>query len=679
MAALPTSLPFEDPILVFALAVTCFLVAPLVMERYRLPGIVGIILVGALVGPNAVGLLERGETVVLLGNVGVVYLMFLVGLEIDLAEFRTNRRQSVGFGVLSFLIPQIAGTVVGVSLLGFSWLTALLFASVFASHTLLAYPVISRLGIGDNRAVTAAIGGTILTDTLALLVLAVVAAGTAGNANVAFWLRLVAGLTLFFVGTWLLVPRISRWFFRTVHQESYFEYLFVLTVGFVAAYTAEIAGIDAIIGAFVAGLAINPFVPRNSVLMNRTEFVGNALFIPFFLLSVGMLVDFRLVFGNQATLIVTGVLIAMTVATKLGAAATAGRLYGYTRAEIGTVFGLSVGQAAAALAVTLVGFEIGLFDDAIVNAVILMILAISILAPLATDRYGRVLASTEERSYDATDTPRRILVPLSGDSDHPEGLLDLAILLRGSHSEEPIYAVTVVRPESANETDAVVAEAEGDLGEFAAYTAGAEVPLDSQTRVTHNVANGIANAATENRISTILIGWDGSGSRTQNTFGSTIDRVLRQTTQQVVVTRVHRPLNVTERIHLVLPPNIGYNDGFYETVRSIGTVASELGANVHAYSVGTDPEQYRTLLERTASDMPFTVHETDGWSDIHDLLETLTTTDFLVLVSTRRGRLGWHSELRTLPSEIASRTPGNFAIVYPPADRTADERRFLRI
>jgi len=219
MATLLTPLPFEDPILVFAIAVMCFLVAPIVMERYRLPGIVGIILVGALIGPNAAGLLDRSETIVLLGTVGVVYLMFLVGLEINLAEFRDNRDQSIGFGVLSFLIPQVVGTVVGIYLLGFSLLTALLFASVFASHTLLAYPVINRLGISDNRAVTAAIGGTILTDTLALLVLAVVAAATHGDLTVGFWLQLTAGLLVFFAGAWVLIPRLGRLFRTSFSRE----------------------------------------------------------------------------------------------------------------------------------------------------------------------------------------------------------------------------------------------------------------------------------------------------------------------------------------------------------------------------------------------------------------------------------------------------------------------------
>lgn len=539
--------------------------------------------------------------------------------------------------------------------------------------------MIDRLGITDNRAVTAAIGGTILTDTLALLVLAVVAAAAVGSLGVEFWVRLLVGLVFFFAGTWFLVPRIGNWFFRTAHEESYVEYLFVIAVAFIAAYAAEIAGIDAIIGAFLAGLAINPLVPRHGVLMNRIEFVGNALFIPFFLLSVGMLVDFTLVFGSPATLVITGVLVAMTVATKLGAAATAGWLYGYSRAEVGSVFGLSVGQAAAALAVTLVGFEIGLFDDAVVNAVILMILAISVLAPIVADRYGRVVALAGEPSPDLGDAPQRILLPFSPDSDYREALLDMAILLRGRNSTEAIYTVTVVRPDSTGKADAAVAAAETALEESSAYAAGAEVPVNTQARISRNVARGIASVATENRISTVIIGWDGAESRTQSTFGSTIDRVLGQTDQQVMVTRVHRPLNLAERVVLVLPPNIEHNDGFGESIGSIKTVASELGATIHAHVVDGDPEQYRTLLEAVDPNTSVVVQETDGWAGVYDLLEASAANDLVVAVSARRGRLGWHSELRTLPNRIASETPGNFVIVYPKVERSGDERRFLEL
>ncbi len=675
----PFELPFDDPILVFALAVTAFLIAPLVLERFRMPGIVGIILVGALVGPNALGLLERGETIVLLGQVGIVYLMFLAGLEIDLGEFTENRGESIGFGFVSFLLPQVVGTLVGHYALGLPWLTAALFASVFASHTLLAYPVASRLGIGDNRAVTTSIGGTILTDTLALLVLAVVAAATVGDLTGAFWLQLVGGLALFFVGVWVLVPRLSQWFFRTVHEESYFEYLFVLAVAFIAAYAAELAGVEAIIGAFLAGLAINPHVPQSGVLMNRVEFVGNALFIPFFLLSVGMLVDFRVVFAGPETLVITGALVAMTLATKLGASAVAGHRYGWSAAEVATSFGLSVGQAAAALAVTLVGFELGLFDDTVVNAVVLMILVISVVAPAVVDRYGRAIAVATEQTAETPNEPERVLVPVSTETDHPEGLLDLAMSVRTRAASEPLYTVTVVHPTSRVDTTNSVAEAESVGDQLTRYAAGAGIDLISRTRIGQNVASAIADAATETRASTIVIGWDGARSRRQNTFGGIIDRVLRLTNQLVAVARVHDPLNTTRRVVLVLPPEIARNRGFYRAVHVIKAVADDLGAPIVAYAVDGDTTGYTELLRTVTPETATEVHDSNGWSGLLDVLGEARSDDFVVCVSSRKGRRGWNEKLQTLPKSISTLADGNFAVVYPPTVDDADERRFLKL
>lgn len=672
------ALPFEDPILVFAVAVTCFLVAPLVMERYRLPGIVGIIVVGALIGPNALGLLARGETIVLLGNVGIVYLMFLAGLEIDLQEFRDNRTSSIGFGFLSFFIPQAVGTVVGIYLLDFSVLTALLFASVFASHTLLAYPVVAKLGIGGNRAVTTAIGGTILTDVIALLILAVVAGAAIGEITLGFWVQLAVGVALFFGGTLFIVPRVGRWFFRNVNEESYFEYLFVIVVAYIAAYAADIAGLEAIIGAFLAGIALNPLITKSGTLMNRIEFVGNALFIPFFLLSVGMLVDLGVVLDGPETVIITAAMLAMVLTTKLGAAAVAGVLYEWSPDETATVFGLSVGQAAAALAVTLVGFEVGLFDDTVVNSVVLMILVISVVAPSVASRYGQRIAAAEAQTHDPSDAPQRILLPFSRNSEHWESLLDMAMLIRSPGSEESIYTVTVIEPNTEG-TDEAIADIETKLEESTAHAASAEVPVNSRTRIDHNVAGGIATTAAENRISTIVIGWDGARTRSQNTFGTVIDHVLRRTDQLVFVTRVREPLNTTRRVVVVLPPDIDHNRGFHDAIRTITSVAGQLDAEVHAYTVGESADHYRTLLEAASPEAAVTVTSLDGWDGVYEMLDgDLGVDDFVVAMSSRRGRLGWHPELRHLPNRIATDASGNFAIVYPPVKTEPDDRRFLK-
>jgi Kef-type K+ transport system membrane component KefB/nucleotide-binding universal stress UspA family protein len=674
--------PFDDPVLIFGLAMVIFLVAPLVLKRYRLPGIIGIILIGAAIGPNGLHLLERGETIQLLGEVGLIYLMFIAGLEINLNQFIEYKDRSIVFGLFSFLIPQAIGTVVGIYVLDLTIAAALLFAAVFSSHTLLAYPIVNRLGIAKNEAMTATIGGTILTDTLALLVLAVVVASVGGALDAAFWTQLAVGLTVFFVGVWLAVPRLGQWFFQQHDEESYFEFLFVMAVLFICAFLAELVGVEHIIGAFLAGLALNRLVPETGPLMNRIEFVGNALFIPFFLLSVGMLVDAGVLLEGADTLLIAGSLIVMVLATKFAASWATGQVYGYGRDEVIGMFGLSVGQAAAALAIVQIGFDAGIpgFDQHMINGVVLMILVVSLISPALVGRAGRaLLRAREHEEYDPSDAPQRILVPISRDSKHAESLLDLAFTIRDERSEEPVHTVSVVRPHQQTRTESQVAEAEEVLEETKEYAAGAEVPIKDHTRVDHNIASGIAQSVVDNRITTLVIGWDGASSRTQQVFGHILDQVLRRTTQLTLVGRLREPLNTTQRIVLVLPPGIDHNDGFYEALHTVKLVSEDTGAPIHGLAVDGNPEQFDRLFELVEPEAPGEFEGVADWKALLTALrDAVRSDDLVVCVSSRRNDAGWHQELQTLPKSISTLTDGNFVIMYPATEERTDDRQFLR-
>jgi Kef-type K+ transport system membrane component KefB len=679
----PLTTPFDDPVLIFGIAMLIFLIAPLVLKRYRLPGILGIILIGAAIGPNGAHLLERDETIQLLGEVGLIYLMFVAGLEININQFIEYKDRSVAFGLLSFVIPQAVGTVVGIYVLDLTFAAASLFAAIFSSHTLLAYPVVNRLGIANNEAMTATIGGTILTDTLALLVLAVVIAAAGGALDAAFWLQLGVGLTVFFVGVWVLVPRLGRWFFRNHSDESYFEFLFVMAVLFVCAFLAELVGVEHIIGAFLAGLALNRLVPETGTLMNRIEFVGNALFIPFFLLSVGMLVDVSVVLGGTETLVIAGSLIGMVFTTKYAAAWVTGRVYGYDRNEVLGMFGLSVGQAAAALAIVQIGFEAGIpgFDQGMVNAVVLMILAVSLISPAVVERAGGALVRAREYdTYDPTETSQRILVPIAPESKHKESLLDLAFTIRDRRADQPIHVVSVVRPDRRTLTDERIAEAETVFDEIERYASGSEVRIRDHTRVNHNVASGIVRSAVENRITTLVIGWDGARSREQHVYGHVIDQVLRRTTQLTLVGRVRDALNTTERIVVVLPPGIEHNAGFFEALHTIKLVSVETGASVHGLAVAGDSTRFEALFARVEPDVPTTIERTADWKTLLSTLrDDVDPNDLVVCLSARRNDPGWHPELQTLPKSISTLTAGNFVVMYPASEERADDRQFLRL
>jgi Kef-type K+ transport system membrane component KefB len=674
--------PFEEPVLIFGLAMVVFFIAPLLLERFRLPGIIGIILVGAAIGPDGFGLFADSEGIELLGEAGLIFLMFVAGLEINLNQFIEYKDRSLVFGSFSFLIPQTLGTIVGIYVLDLQLASALLFAAIFSSHTLLAYPVISRLGIAKNEAMTATIGGTILTDTLALLVLAVVIASLGGATGAAFWGQFAIGLTVFFVGVWVVVPRLGRWFFRSHDEESYYEFLFVMAILFLCAILAEVVGVKHIIGAFLAGLALNRLIPESGPLMNRIEFVGNALLIPFFLLWVGTLVDVRAVFAGSETLLIAGSLTVMVVVTKLAASWVTGQLYDYTTDEMLGMFGLSVGQAAAALAIVLIGFEEGVpgFTQDMINGTVLMILVVSVLSPTLVSRSGKALVREEQQEeYDPSDSPQRILVPVSKQSEYREELLDLALTIRDEKSEEPIYTASVVRPGEEIETEAEVAAIEAEMEAVEEYAAGAEVDLESHTRVSHNIASGIVQSVLENRISTIVIGWDGARSRRQNVFGHIIDQVLTRASQLTLVGRVREPINTTERIVLVLPPGIDHNDGFFEALHTVKRLSEQTGAPIHGLTTNGNPAQFERLFEMVEPETPGEVDSIGDWGNVLTVLrDEVDEGDLVVLMSARRDNMGWHNELETLPKSISTLTDGNFIIVYPAKEERADDRRFLQ-
>jgi Kef-type K+ transport system membrane component KefB/mannitol/fructose-specific phosphotransferase system IIA component (Ntr-type) len=658
------ALPITNPVLIFALAMLIFVSAPLLFERLRLPGIIGLIAAGAIVGPNGLELLARDATIVLLGTVGLLYLMFIAGVEIDLYEFARHRNRSLIFGAITNLLPQFLGTGLGL-VLGYGWAASILLGSMLASHTLLAYPVASRLGIAKNEAVVTTVGGTIITDSAALLVLAVVAASLGGSLNPGFWLRLAAALALFVAVVMLGLPRLGHWFFRNVRGGATLEFVFILAALFTCAYLAEAAGVEPIIGAFLAGLALNRLVPEQGPLMNRLQFFGNAFFIPFFLLSIGMLVDVRVLAGNTRAWEVMIGMTTMVVLTKWLAAKITQRLFGYSPEEGWLIFGLSVPQAAATLAATLVGYRIGLFDDAVLNGAILMILVTCIAGPWTVEKYGRRVVLREERKpYEPARAPQRILIPMANPAT-AEDLLALAILIRDAEFHEPIHPLTVV-PGEGDEAEAQVALAERMLGHAVIYAAGAEVPVVPLTRVDHNFATGIARGIAETRSSVVIIGWDGRASPRNRIFGTVLDQLLEQTRQLVLVAKLGHPLNTTQRLVLVIPPGADHHPGFFGAVRITRVMASRLGASLHALVVNDDPELYRSHFAAIRPVVPTTFERSAGWDALLGWLGAHLRADDLVLVlSARRGGLAWSRELERLPVHLASLGPESFITVYP--------------
>ncbi len=368
--------------------VIVIIAAPVIVEHVRIPGLIGLLAGGCIIGPKVLGVVSDTTGILHeLGEVGLLYLMFLAGLELDLGVFARYRNQAIGFTALTFLAPQILGTVAGF-VVGYSVAGSILLGSLFASYTLVAYPIVRNMGLAANRAVAATVGATVLTDTLALVVLAFIAGSTTGDANgLELILQVVLGLAILVGFTFGLLPVIARWFFRTIGTQRTLRYVFMLGALLSAGVVAEVVGIEGIVGAFFCGLALNRLVPNEGEFMERIEFYGSALLIPCFLVSIGTVID-PAVLVDPGTLGLAAIFVVACIGGKLIAAVLCRPLFRFTAAEIGVVFGLSVAQAAATLAATFVGLEIGLFTTSTVNAVMIVIVVSLILASVCATRFG---------------------------------------------------------------------------------------------------------------------------------------------------------------------------------------------------------------------------------------------------------------------------------------------------
>lgn len=534
------ALPFDDAGAVFALLFALTLLVPVVAQRARIPVVVGFVLAGMLVGPGVTGLLERRGGVALLGTAGLLYLMFIAGLELDLNEFIVHRRASLVFGLSGFAIPMALGFV-AMTAMGFGMLAAVLLASCWASHTLIAYPEYQRYGTARNRAVSVTVGATILTDTLALLVLAVVAGAHRGALGPAFWLTLVPSIAALLAAALWLLPALGRRFFSGLGQDTSTRFLFVVAVVFAFAWLSEVAGIESIVGAFLAGLAMNRLVPNDSALMGRLEFFGNQFFIPVFLLSVGLLIDPSVMFDPAALGLAAGFTVVALVA-KILAAEVTGRAFRYDRVEIGSMTALSSAQAAATLAAVLVGVEIDLIGARTLNAVVVVIAVTCVFSSWLGNRTARQLPHPPPR----TEIGSTVVVPVARpDSAGPLVGIAAALARPASGLVVPVVVSTPYVPEDTlDSTLRSMREAERLVRSYGVESEGV-------FRVDSSPAAGIHHTVVERRASLMVVGWKGSTTRREALFGGILDQIVAQGGVPTIIARTGTAS--PERIVLAVP------------------------------------------------------------------------------------------------------------------------------
>ena len=653
--------PLDDPVQVFTVILLIILLGPLLLSRLRIPGVVGLILAGTLVGPHGLHVLEQTETT-LFGTVGLLYVMFIAGLEIDLADFRKNRKRSLVFGAITFSIPLLIGTVVSYYFLEYPLRSSVLLASMFATHTLISYPIASRLGVVRNEAVTITVGGTMITDTAALLILVMITASVSGELNAFFWGKMLVSIGLFTATVLWGFPVVGRWFFRHAEQDGVGQYIFVLTMVFIAAFLAELAGLEPIIGAFLAGLALNRLVPHTSALMSRIEFIGNALFIPFFLIKVGMLVDPAVIFEGPEALLVAATLTAVALSSKWLAAYLAQRAFGFSTPQRNVIFGLSSAHAAATIAIILIAYNLELLDANVLNGTVLLILITCLVSSFVTDRAGRQLALTTQRPAVPAEQPERILVPVANPANM-ERLVDLAVMLK-TEPDTPIYPLSVVVDDGEAQENVLLRQRSFEQVEK--YVVAADQSISTISRVDTNASSGVVRAAKELGATSIVMGWNGKLTTHERFFGSVLDHVLGHAEAMVLVTKLIHPLNAFAGMTVVMLPNAEAEPGFARWVTTVRTLAHHTTGRMRLVGNPRATQAVRHLLETGAPSVPAEETSLDTWDDFPELVRKVTSQDLLVVVSAREETVSHQVAADKIPYHLSQHFASvSFIVVYP--------------
>jgi Kef-type K+ transport system membrane component KefB len=626
-------LPFTNPVLIFSLLLFIILIAPILLGKIKIPGIVGFIIAGILIGPNGFNILKKNSAIELFSTIGLLYIMFIAGIELDLAEFKKKKHKSFVFGFLTFAIPILIGFPVCYYLLHYSMLTSILTASMFATHTLVAYPIVNKFGIAKNEAVAVTVGGTILTDTAVLIILAIIMGSVQGKLDSSFFIQLAISLSIFTATVFIVIPKIAKWFFTKLESEKTSHYIFVLSVVFFSAFLAQLAGIEPIIGAFVAGLALNRLIPHSSILMNRIEFVGNALFIPFFLISVGMIVDLKVLFKGPDALIIAGSLTMVALVGKYLSARFTQWIFKYTKNQRLLIFGLSSAHAAATLAIILVGYQAKIIDDNILNGTIILILVTCVVASFATEKASRRIVAAEEVSDPELSDAENILIPIA-DFNNMEAMLDLAVLFRDKNSTEPINLLSVV-PDSVN-AQANLLTARKKLHDSVKYASGNGTDIEVIATLDHNVSSGVLRIAKEKCANIIITGWPRKANVIDKFLGDKSAALIENSEADLFILNLNKPITVLKSIHLVCPPAYLMEKTMTVWLAKVCKLSTELSLSVTCYCDAATREHIEHFLRLSKCSVSFRYDETEVWKEWKMLKSRITADDFMIVVLDRK-------------------------------------------
>lgn len=662
-------LPITDPTWIFFLVLVIILFAPLLLSRLRIPHIIGLILAGVLVGEYGFNLLERDSSFELFGKVGIYYIMFLAGLEMDMGNFARHGRRGMLFGLLTFSVPFVGGLLVGFYVLRYSWMTSLLLACIFSSHTLVAYPIVGRYGMGKHVSVVLSVVATAFAAFVSLLILAGIVGAHSQGADGMFWVWFVVKFLLYGAFVILFFPRLGRAFFRR-YNDSVMQYIFVLALVFLSAALAELAGLEGLLGAFLAGLVINRLIPHVSPLMNRIEFVGNALFIPYFLIGVGMLINVRILLGGWETLKVIVVMIVTAVLTKWLASWLMQRLFGMDGDSRRMMFGLTNAHAAGALAMVMIGTQLEiapgvyLMDDVVLNGTVMVILASCILSSLATERASRSIAMSDASlEQNRGSNHGRCMItysnPLTVDM-----LTEFAIMIRNPHMPESLLGLSVSYDNDGDERKRQ--QGKMNLEKAVNIAAAADVKMKTISRVSNNIASGIIHTMREYEVGEVVIGLHHQTNIADSFYGLIGENVLKGTHREVMILRSLMPPNTWRKVVVAVPSKAEYEVGFYKWLEHLCRMGGQLGCRMQFFTQRETGRYIEGYVRKMHDNLRTEFCELEEWDDLLLLTGHVSYDHLLVIVSARRGFISYHPSFDRLPTQVSRYFNNNSVLLLYP-------------
>lgn len=672
-------LPLKNPVLVFSILLFIILLSPIILRKVKIPGIIGLIISGVLIGPHGLGLIgektmEAEGSIKLFSTIGLLYIMFMAGLELDLNGFKKYLSKSITFGALTFFVPLVLGFPICYYGLDLSKTASLLTASMFATHTLVAYPIISKYGLSKNSTVAITVGGTILTDTAVLIILAVISSSAKGSLDMAFWIRLITSLSIFSFIMFFIIPRLARWFFSKLESENSAQYIFVLSIVFFSAFLAEVAGVEHIIGAFVAGLVLNRLIPHSSTLMNRVEFIGNSLFIPFFLIFVGMVVDYKVLFDGTWSLIIAGVLTSFAIFSKWLAAFFTQMIFKMTSTERQLIFGLSTSHAAATLAIIMVGFENNILDIKIVNGTVLLILITCLTASFVTENAGkRLLIEIAEKGEDDKNKTRlrnQHLLLAINELKGNELLLDFSMMITDRKVINPISVVSVLP--NNDEAERMIRSSRRALDEIVKHFSGGDSKVNAIATIDHNLSSGIARVSKELVTDLVVLNDSRQMNLLKRIVGDDKDHLLDVCDKTIFFCQLEKPSVSYHKIVVICPKMAELETSFVLWVERILRFSRELNLKIELYASASTHEKWKRICEANKISNDTILFEIDELDDFFIVNTKKSADDFIVFCAARKGAVSYNNLIDSFPAKIEKGFPENDSILIYPSQNIVD-------